>query len=220
MPDPRPKRTKPSPRTGAPTPSAEPVLGFASADAWSEWLAAHHATSAGVLLEIGKKAGAKKRLSYAEALDAALAWGWIDSHKRRLDDDAWLQRFSPRKPRSAWSKINREKAEALIASGAMKPPGLVEVERAKADGRWAKAYDSSRTSTVPDDLAAALAASPTAAAFFATLDSANRYAILYRVQTAGRAETRTRRIATFVAMLEKHETLHPKRSPRARPASR
>ncbi len=210
------KRPKPAPRTGAPKPSPEPVLGFATGDAWSEWLAAHHATSKGVLLEIGKKGGAesRKRLSYADALEVALAWGWIDSHKQRLDDDAWLQRFTPRRPKSPWSKINREKAEALIASGAMKPPGLLEVERAKADGRWAKAYDSSRTSTVPEDLAAALAANPAAAAFFATLDSANRFAILYRVQTAAKAETRARRIATFVAMLAKHETLHPKRSPR------
>jgi len=196
--------------------SPEPVLGFATCEAWNEWLAAHHATSTGIFLEIGKPKGAasKPRLSYADALEVALAWGWIDSHKRKLDDAAWLQRFSPRKPKSPSSKINRAKAEALIASGAMRPPGLAEVERAKADGRWAKAYDSARTSTVPDDLAAALAAAPRAAAFFATIDAANRYAILYRVQTAAKPETRMRRIATFVAMLAKHETLHPTRAPR------
>ena len=153
----------------------------------------------------------KKLLSYAEALDVALAWGWIDSQKRKLDDSAWLQRFTPRRTKSPWSKINRTKAEALIAAGTMQPAGLAEVERAKADGRWAAAYDSSRTSTVPDDLAAALSGNARAAAFFATLDAANRYAVLYRVQTAAKEETRARRIATFVEMLAKHETVHPRR---------
>ena len=138
----------------------------------------------------------------------ALAWGWIDSQKRALDDGAWLQRFTPRGPRSPWSKINRAKAEALIAEGRMRPSGLAEVERAKADGRWDAAYDGAASATVPDDLQRALDASPAAKEAFAKLDAQNRYAILHRTQTAKRPETRARRIATFVAMLERGETLH------------
>jgi uncharacterized protein YdeI (YjbR/CyaY-like superfamily) len=153
----------------------------------------------------------KPALSYAEALDIALAWGWIDGQKRAHDERAWLQRFTPRRPRSTWSKINRDKAEALIRAGKMQASGLREVERARQDGRWAAAYDSARTSQVPDDLARALAGNKAAAAFFETLDGANRYAILYRVQTAKKPETRAARIAKFVAMLSKRETLHPPR---------
>ena len=193
------------------------MLGFATPDEWSDWLSANHARSSGVAVKIGKgenTPATTRLLSYAEALDVALAWGWIDSQKRKLDDSAWLQRFTPRRAKSPWSKINRTKAEALIAAGKMQPAGLAEVERAKADGRWAAAYDSSRTSTVPDDLAAALSGNARAAAFFATLDAANRYAVLYRVQTAVKAETRARRIATFVEMLAKHETVHPRRRAR------
>jgi uncharacterized protein YdeI (YjbR/CyaY-like superfamily) len=160
------------------------------------------------------KGTGRPALSYAEALDIALAWGWIDGQKRAHDDRAWLQRFSPRRPRIAWSKINCEKAEALMRAGKMRPPGLRAVERAKQDGRWDAAYDSARTSQVPDDLARALAGSKAAAAFFDTLDGANRYAILYRVQTAKKPETRAARIAKFVAMLAKHETLHPPRQKR------
>ncbi|HVY28346.1 MAG TPA: YdeI/OmpD-associated family protein [Polyangiaceae bacterium] len=166
------------------------------------------------MLRIPKK-GAKKAITYAEALDAALAWGWIDSQKRALDAGAWLQRFSPRKANSPWSKINRAKAEALIATGTMRAPGLAEVERAKRDGRWKQAYDGARTSTVPTDLAAALARNARAKAFFETLDSANRYAILYRVQTAKKPETRGQRIERFVTMCARHETVHPKRPAKA-----
>jgi uncharacterized protein YdeI (YjbR/CyaY-like superfamily) len=188
----------------------EPILTFSCAADWSEWLESNHDRSQGVLLRIAKK-GAKKTLTYAEALEAALAWGWIDSQKRALDADAWLQRFSPRKATSPWSKINRAKAEAQIAAGTMKAPGLVEVERAKRDGRWKRAYDGARTSTVPADLAAALARNARAQAFFETLDSANRYAILYRIQTAKTPETRSERIERFVAMCARHERIHPKR---------
>jgi uncharacterized protein YdeI (YjbR/CyaY-like superfamily) len=163
---------------------------------------------------ITKQGGGAPALSYAEALDIALAWGWIDGQKRAHDARAWLQRFSPRRPRSTWSKINREKAEALIRAGKMRPPGLREVERARQDGRWDAAYDSARTSQVPDDLAQALARDRRAAAFFEALDGANRYAILYRLQTARKPETRTARIASFVAMLANHETLHPPRKKR------
>jgi len=189
----------------------EPILTFARAADWNAWLASHHGDSKGVLLRIAKS-GAKKSITYAEALDIALAWGWIDSQKRALDATAWLQRFTPRKAKSPWSKINRAKAEALIAAGKMKPPGLAEVKRAKDDGRWEQAYDGARTSTVPEDLAAALARAPRARAFFDKLDGANRYAILFRVQTAKKAETRVERIARFVAMCARGETIHPSRS--------
>jgi uncharacterized protein YdeI (YjbR/CyaY-like superfamily) len=145
----------------------------------------------------------------------ALAWGWIDSQKRALDANAWIQRFSPRKADSPWSKINRAKAEALIAAGAMKAPGLAEVERAKRDGRWERAYDGARSSSVPADLADALARNARAKAFFETLDSANRYAILYRVQTAKKPETRADRIQRFVGLCARHETLHPRRQAKA-----
>ncbi|MCI0570270.1 MAG: YdeI/OmpD-associated family protein [Myxococcaceae bacterium] len=186
-------------------------MAFPDAAAWARWLSKHHASSEGIWLQIPKKGAASRGPTYAEALDVALAWGWIDSQKQAHDATAWLQRFTPRKARSPWSKINRDRATALIAAGRMAAPGLAEVQRAKEDGRWDAAYDSSRTSTVPEDLQAALAANARAAAFFTELDAANRYAILYRVQTAKRPETRGRRIAQFVQMLAKRETIHPQR---------
>ena len=204
-------------RTGAKT-DGDPILALPSATKWHTWLRANHARSAGVLLRIPKK-DAGSSLTYAAALEAALAWGWIDSQKRALDDAAWLQRFTPRAPRSPWSKINRAKAEALIASGRMEAPGLAEVNRATRDGRWDRAYDGAKTSVVPDDLAEALARNVKARTFFETLDAANRYAILYRVTTAKRAETRAARIATFVAMCEEHKPLHPVRAKASRPGS-
>lgn len=190
-------------------PKTEPILELSDVKAWDAWLAKHHDRSGAVLLRIPKQKGSD--LTYARALDAALAWGWIDSQKRALDASAWLQRFSPRAAKSPWSKINRARAEALIASGAMKPPGLAEVERARADGRWAQAYDGSRVAEVPADLTAALARNSRARAFFEALDRANRYAILYRVQTAKKPETRARRIERFVALCAAGETLHPAR---------
>jgi len=195
----------------------EPTLEVTAAQ-WHAWLAEHHASAAGALVMITKKGGAPPVLSYPEALDAALIWGWIDGQKRALDDRAWLQRFTPRRPKSAWSKINCAKAEALIRAGKMQPSGLREVERARQDGRWTAAYDSARTAQVPEDLAKALGKSKAAGAFFAELDATNRYAILYRVQTAKKPETRAARIAKFVAMLAKRETLHPAR--KASPARR
>jgi uncharacterized protein YdeI (YjbR/CyaY-like superfamily) len=167
-----------------------------------------------VFLRLAKGPGGGRRLTYAAALEEALAWGWIDGQKRGLDASAWLQRFTPRGPRSGWSQINRAKAEALIAAGRMEAPGLAEVERAKRDGRWARAYASPRAATVPADLAAAFARDARARAFFEALDGANRYAILYRLETAKRAETRARRIETFVAMCARGETLHPPRRKR------
>ena len=186
-----------------------PVMSFESTDAWDAWLAAHHADSPGLWLKIAKKGAAGRTISYSDALDVALCHGWIDGQKGRHDDEYWLQRFTPRKPGSNWSKINTERAAALIESGRMRPAGLREVERAQADGRWEQAYESQSRVTVPEDLARALAANERARAFFATLDSANRYAILYRIGTAKKPETRAKRIDTFVAMLSEHKKIHP-----------
>ncbi|KAB2976808.1 MULTISPECIES: YdeI/OmpD-associated family protein [unclassified Streptomyces] len=185
------------------------IVSFESAEAFQAWLGENHAVSPGIWLKLRKKSPGVVALDYAQALDVALCYGWIDGQKAGLDDQWWLQRFSPRTARSKWSKVNRDKVTALIEQGRMRPPGQAEVDRAKADGRWDAAYDSSRTATVPDDLAAALAAEPAAAEFFATLDRQNRYAILYRVQDAKKPETRARRIEKFVGMLAKGEKLHP-----------
>ena len=190
-------------------PDPLPVMTFESTDAWDTWLAAHHADSPGLWLKIAKKGAAGRTVSYSDALDVALCHGWIDGQKGRHDDEYWLQRFTPRKPGSNWSKINTERAAALIASGRMRPAGLREVERAQADGRWEQAYESQSRVTVPEDLARALAANERARAFFATLDSANRYAILYRIGTAKKPETRAKRIDTFVTMLSEHKKIHP-----------
>jgi uncharacterized protein YdeI (YjbR/CyaY-like superfamily) len=187
---------------------------FASAEAFDAWLAEHHATSDGLWIRFAKKASGIPTVVYAEAVEAALRYGWIDGQVKRFDDDYYIQRFTPRRARSRWSKINCAKAEALIASGAMQPAGLAEVERAKADGRWEAAYDAPSTATVPDDLRAALDADPQASAFFETLDANNRYAILHRVQDAKKPETRVRRIENFVAMLSRGETIHPPRRAR------
>ena len=182
---------------------------FSSQAAWRAWLDANHAIERGIWLMLAKQASGMSSVTYAEAVDSALCYGWIDGQKKAMDDMWWLQKFTPRRPKSPWSKINRQKAEQLIESGAMQLAGLRAVEAAKADGRWARAYDSPATSTIPPDLQAALDANVEAAAFFATLDSRNRYAILYRIQAARRAETRTNRIEQFVAMLSRHETLYP-----------
>jgi uncharacterized protein YdeI (YjbR/CyaY-like superfamily) len=186
-----------------------PVMAFPTAEAWTAWLEAHGTDSRGVWLKIAKKGAAEATVSYAEALDAALCFGWIDGQKGALDEVYWLQRFTPRGPRSRWSRVNREKATALHEAGAMRPAGLREMEAAQADGRWDAAYEGQRAATVPDDLQAALDANETAKAFFATLSSANRYAILYRLQEAKRPETRARRLEKFVAMLEAGQTIHP-----------
>jgi uncharacterized protein YdeI (YjbR/CyaY-like superfamily) len=185
-----------------------PALSFPSAAEWRRWLESEHATSAGIWLKIARKGGAEAGISYPEALLEALCFGWIDGQKRGLDTNHWLQRFSPRKPGSRWSKINTAHAEALIAAGRMQPAGQREVDAARADGRWDAAYAGQRTIRVPDDLAQALAANREAAAFFATVSSQNRYAILHRIGAVKRAETRARKIARYVAMLAAHETIH------------
>ena len=184
------------------------VLELASSAAWGRWLAANHASSSGVWLRLAKKGTETRSVTYAEALDLALAYGWIDGQRRAESDTAWLIRFTPRSKRSIWSKINREKALALIDAGRMKPAGLAEVERAKQDGRWEAAYAGQKGMSVPPDLEAALRKNARAKAFFASLDSKNRYAILFRIGTAKKPETRAKRLANFVEMLERGEKIH------------
>ncbi|MFD4785855.1 YdeI family protein [Streptomyces sp. NPDC058459] len=182
---------------------------FESAEAFEAWLGENHSVSSGIWLKLRKKGPGIVALDYTQALDAALCYGWIDGQKAKFDDQWWLQRFTPRRPRSKWSKVNRDKVAVLTEQGRMRPPGQAEVDRARADGRWEAAYDSARTATVPDDLAAALTADPAAAKFFETLNRQSRYAILYRIQDAKRAETRARRIEKYVAMLARGETVRP-----------
>jgi uncharacterized protein YdeI (YjbR/CyaY-like superfamily) len=184
------------------------ILLFSSPADLEEWLEGNADNSPGLWLKIAKKGAPEPSVTYAEALELALCFGWIDSQKRGLDETHFLQRFTPRRPRGRWSKINREKAEALEAAGALRPAGAVEVEAAKADGRWEAAYEGQRTAEVPEDLQRELDANPAAASFFADLDGANRYAITYRLADAKKPETRARRLAKFVAMLERGEKIH------------
>ena len=187
----------------------EPVIAFLSAAEWRTWLDEMHDASTGLWLKIAKKGSGIDTVSYAEAVEVALCYCWIDSQKDKHDDDYFVQRFTPRKPRSKWSKINRDRVTELIGRGEMTPAGLREVESAKADGRWEAAYDSPRTATVPADLQRELDKDDRAREFFTTLNSANRYAILFRIHDAKRPETRARRIAKYVAMLSAQQKLHP-----------
>jgi len=189
-------------------PAPEPTRTFKTAGDFAAWLEKNHNRSTGIWARIAKKGGGLKSMTYQEGLDVALCYGWIDALKRPEDEAAWLQRFVPRRPKSLWSKINREKALALIERGEMKSAGHAEIERAKSDGRWDAAYDSQSKASVPPELEAALARNPRAKAFFDKLDRINRYAIIWRVQTATRAETRQRRLDTLLEMLEKGKTLH------------
>ena len=188
--------------------SDDPELPFRTQAAFRRWLAAEHARSSGIWVRLAKKASGIESVSYAECVEAALAYGWIDGKAQTIDGDWYRQRFTPRTARSKWSKINRDRATALIESGAMKAAGLREVERAQADGRWDAAYDAPSTATVPDDLRRALDAAEPARDFFATLDSRNRYAILHRIADAKKPETRARRIAKYVAMLSEGEKIY------------
>jgi uncharacterized protein YdeI (YjbR/CyaY-like superfamily) len=190
-----------------PAPLPEPHR-FATQRGFETWLRKHHASSDGLWLLIARPGAERATVTYAQAVETALCYGWIDGQKKALDAAHWLQRFTPRRPRSLWSKTNRAKAEALLRDGRMQPGGLAEIERAKADGRWEAAYDGPRTAEVPPDLQAALDAQPEARAFFATLNAANRYAVLWRVQTAKKPDTRARRIETLVAMLARGEKIH------------
>ena len=195
-----------------PAPEATPELIVRNAAAWRRWLDGHHASSTGVRLVLAKKGVEEPTsLTYDQALELALAYGWIDGQTGKRDEATWTIRFTPRRPRGQWSKRNVGIVERLMAAGQMQPAGLAEVERAKADGRWAAAYDGAASIAVPDDLAAALAANGDAAAMFDRLTSQNRFAVLYRVTTAKRPETRQRRIEQFVEMLARGETLHPQR---------
>jgi uncharacterized protein YdeI (YjbR/CyaY-like superfamily) len=190
-------------------PASEPVLPFATQRKFAAWLAKHHATASGIWIKIAKAASGIRSIKYAEAVEEALCWGWIDSQTKGIDENWYVQRFTPRGKRSPWSKINCAKATGLIAAGRMKSGGLAEVQRAKNDGRWDRAYDSPARATIPADLAAELTRNRRASHFFEQLDSINRYAILYRLQTATRPETRARRIDNFVKMLARKEKLHP-----------
>jgi uncharacterized protein YdeI (YjbR/CyaY-like superfamily) len=185
-----------------------PVLPFASKKRWADWLARQHKKSAGVWLKLAKKESGIPSVNYEEALDLALCYGWIDGQKKGFDDQYWLQKFTPRGPRSIWSKINTEKAGRLIASGEMKPAGLKAIEAAKADGRWEAAYASQKNIEVPDDFQAVLDQNQKAKAFFASLKSAERYSFLFRIHHAKKAETRARRIQQFIEMLERGEKIH------------
>ncbi len=185
-----------------------PVITFTDGAGFERWLKVNGAKSAGIWLKFAKKTAPRKSLSKAEAIDAALCHGWIDGQLDSYDDHHWLVRFTPRKPRSKWSRNNRARATELLVEGRMAPRGLIQIETAKADGRWDSAYASAGAAQVPSDLAAALKKSPKAAAFFATLKGANRYAILYRIGAVKKAETRAKKIAGFIQMLERGETVH------------
>jgi len=199
------------PRSGkaAVKPDATPTRRFKSKEDWGTWLDKNGRKSDGLWVRLAKKDSSLRSVTYEEALEVALCHGWIDGQKRQENERTWLQKFTPRATKSIWSKINRERAERLIASGAMKATGLEVVESAKKDGRWKAAYDSPGKSTVPDDLQAALDVNPRAKKFFATLDRANRFAILWRIQTVKKAETRSRKIQQFIEMLERKEKIHP-----------
>jgi uncharacterized protein YdeI (YjbR/CyaY-like superfamily) len=188
--------------------NAGPPLLLEDQEKWLFWLRKNHATSSGVWLQIAKKSANAGSVSYPQAVDAALCFGWIDGQKKSHDESYWLQRFTPRSKTSIWSKINREKTVRLIELGQMNAAGLREVERAKRDGRWDGAYDSPRAATIPADFQAALDRLPGAKAFFATLDSRNRYAVLFRIQTAKKADTRAKRIKQFAEMLSKHKKIY------------
>jgi uncharacterized protein YdeI (YjbR/CyaY-like superfamily) len=180
----------------------------ANQDEWETWLRSHHASSAGVWLRIAKRGSPTPSVSYAEALDVAICFGWIDGQKRGLDESFWLQRFTPRGPRSKWSQVNRQKATELTEAGRMHAAGHAQVRAAQEDGRWAEAYEPQSRATVPEDFAHALAANPAAGEFFSTLTGAARYAFLYRLHQVKRADARAKRIADYIERLSEGRTLH------------
>jgi uncharacterized protein YdeI (YjbR/CyaY-like superfamily) len=186
-----------------------PILSFETQADWEDWLKEHHADSKGIWLKIAKKEAGIPSVDYPQALESAICYGWIDGQKAAFDEIFWLQKFTPRGPKSRWSKKNREKALALIAEDRMQPSGLRQVELAQADGRWEQAYASQSQITIPPDLQSELDKNPKAKEFFGTLDSHNRYAILYRIQTAKKLETRVARIRRFIEMLAKKQKIYP-----------
>jgi|SRR5579859_2529643 len=185
------------------------ILSFRSSSEFRKWLAENHRQSDGIWLRIFKKESGEASVTYAEALDEALCFGWIDGQKQRHDDSSWRQKFTPRRPKSGWSKINTQHAERLIQAGRMKPAGQAAIDAAKKDGRWTSAYDSPSKATIPEDFLAALHKNKKATAFFESLNKANRYAIAYRLQTAKKPETRQRRTELILAMLARGEAFHP-----------
>jgi uncharacterized protein YdeI (YjbR/CyaY-like superfamily) len=189
-------------------PGGLPVLVFRNVGSFEEWLDQQPADAAGVWLKLSKKLASTRSLTKAEAIDAALCYGWIDGQLDKYDNQYWLVRFTPRKARSKWSQVNKRRAIELLAEGRMRISGIAQIDAAKTDGRWAAAYAPASSANVPADLQDALAANPQAAKFFATLKGANRYAILYRISSAKRPETRARKVAEYVAMLERGETIH------------
>lgn len=195
------------------------VVSFASQAEWETWLARNHAKSAGLWIKFAKKGTQAASISYTQALDSALCYGWIDGQRSALDETFWLLRLTRRGPKSIWSQINCKRADELIAEGRMKSSGLAQVDAAKSDGRWAAAYAPQRTMPVPDDLQALLAAHPRAERLFSELDSKNRYAILFRVHGAKMPETRARRIAQYVEMLDAGQVIYPSTLPNERPVA-
>lgn len=189
---------------------------FATVSAWRKWLDKNHRRSPGLWLRISKKGSKSPSVTYKEALEVALCYGWIDGQKRAESEEAWLQRFAPRSARSIWSKINREKAKALIANGRMTPAGHKAIETAQENGTWKAAYDSPKGAQIPEDFQEALNANSRAREFFETIDRANRYAVLFRIQMPKKPETRARKIQEFVAMLARHEKIHGPRSARTK----
>jgi len=184
------------------------ILSFRSSSEFRKWLAVNHRQSDGIWLRFFKKDSGEASITYAEALDQALCFGWIDGQKQRHDDSSWLQRFTRRRAKSGWSKINTQHAERLMQAGQMKPAGQAEIDAARKDGRWTDAYDSPSKATIPEDFLAALRRNKKATAFFESLNKANRYAIAYRLQTAKKPETRERRMAMILAMLARGEAFH------------
>ena len=185
------------------------VLSFDTQQDWEVWLKVHHADTKGIWLKIAKKEARAPSVSYAEALEGALCYGWIDGQKASFDDTYWLQKFTPRGPKSMWSQVNCDKVTALMASGRMQPAGIRQVELARADGRWEAAYEPQSKITIPEDFQRELDNNQKAKEFFSTLNSVNRYAILFRIQTAKKPETRSARISTFIEMLANNQKLHP-----------
>ena len=190
------------------SPDEKPIVEFRRKSAWTRWLEKNHDKSSGAWLRLAKKNSALRSISRSDALDVALCFGWIDGQARSEGDETWLQKFTPRGKRSIWSKINRENVQRLIESGEMRPPGVAEIERAKKDGRWEAAYDSPKSMAIPDELQTELDKNKKAKAFFDTLNSQNRYAILFRIHTAKKVETKIKRIKQFVEMLERGEKIH------------
>ena len=196
------------PATPPPPPDDRPIMVFETARAWEAWLTKHGESSPGIYIRIAKKDSGMRSVTYAEALEIALCHGWIDAIKRSYDEASFLQKFLPRTPKSIWSQVNKKKVQELIKAGLMRPAGLAAVERAKASGQWKNAYAPASSITVPPDLKEALRRNKKAAVFFKTLKGSNRYAILHRLHTAKKEDTRARRLAHFIGMLERGETLH------------